>query len=285
MKRLFVMLGILSSIATFGRAADSATTASGIPIGLQLYSLRGQFLTNVPETIKQVAGFGIKEVELAGMHNIEPAKFKKMLEDAGLEAVSGHFSFERYEKDPEGVAKEAKALGLKFAGTAWIPHENGFDEADVRRAIEVFNRAGEVLAKEGIQFFYHCHGYEFQPHGDGTFMDRLIRETDPKNVAFEMDTLWVFMPGQDPAAWLRKYPNRWQLIHLKDLKKGVATGTHSGGTDKENNVVLGTGQLDWPGIFKAAKESGVKHYFIEDESSSAPTQIPQTVKYLTTIGK
>jgi sugar phosphate isomerase/epimerase len=283
MKRLLALIGMISSAAVMSFAAD-AKSAADFPIGLQLYSLRGQFLKNVPETVKFVADAGIKEVELAGTYSIEPAKFRQMLQDAGLKAVSGHFGFDRFEKEPAAVAQEAKALGLKFAGTAWIPHEKGFDEADVRRAVEVFNRAGEELAKHGIQFFYHCHGYEFQPYKDGTFMDHLIRETDPKNVAFEMDTLWVFMPGQDPAAWLRKYPGRWQLLHLKDLKKGVATGVHTGGTDKENNVVLGTGQLNWPDILAAAREVGVKHYFIEDESSSAPAQIPQSVKYLKGLG-
>lgn len=281
MKKLLLSLGMITSLIT--STGFSASPEGPFPMGLQLYSLRGQFLKDVPGTVKYVADAQIKEVELAGTYSLEPAKFAEMLRAAGLKAVSGHFPFERYEKDVAGIITEAKALGLKFAGCAWIPHKDGFKEADVRRAIEVFNRAGKALAAEGLQFFYHCHGYEFQPYGDGVFMDELIRETDPKAVAFEMDTLWVYLPGQDPAAWLLKYPNRWQLLHLKDLKKGVARGVQTGGTDKENNVVLGTGQLDWPAILKAAKQVGVKHYFIEDESSSAPAQIPETVKYLKSL--
>ena len=279
MKRMLFTLGVFSSLVTASFAADGSAGGS-VPIGLQLYSLRGQFLKNVPETVQWVAANGIKEVETAGTYNLEPAKFAQMLRDAGLKPVSGHFGFDRFEKDIPGVIAEAKAMGLKFAGTAWIPHEGGFGEADARKAVEVFNRAGKALAKEGLQFFYHCHGYEFQPFKDGTYMDFIMRETDPQTVAFEMDTLWVFFPGQDPAAWLKKYPKRWQLLHLKDLKKGVATGVHTGGTDKENNVVLGTGQLNWAEILKAAKEAGVKHYFIEDESSSVQAQVPETVKFL-----
>ncbi|MCK6501782.1 MAG: sugar phosphate isomerase/epimerase, partial [Nitrospira sp.] len=191
-----------------------------------------------------------------------------------------HFGYDQWKNDPEGAVKEAKALGLKFAGTAWISHKAPFTEAAARDAIAVFHKAGAACAKEGIQFFYHVHGFEFQPWADGTLMDLLIKESDPKLVAFEMDTTWVFFPGQDPATWLRKYPGRWQLMHMKDLKKGVARGSLSGGTDPNNDVSLGTGQLDWPGILKAAQETGVKHYFIEDEAATAPDQIPQSLKYL-----
>jgi len=95
-----------------------------------------------------------------------------------------------------------------------------------------------------------------------------------------MDILWVQYPGEDPAAWLAKYPGRWELMHLKDLKKGVPTGFHNGGTDPNNDVALGTGQMDWPKILKAARKAGVKHYFIEDESASSVEQIPQSLKYL-----
>jgi sugar phosphate isomerase/epimerase len=68
-------------------------------------------------------------------------------------------------------------------------------------------------------------------------------------------------------------------MHLKDLKKGVKTGSLSGGTDVANNVVLGTGQVDWPEVLKAATKAGVKYYFIEDESPSVLEQMPQHLKY------
>ena len=89
--------------------------------------------------------------------------------------------------------------------------------------------------------------------------------------------------AQDPVALLKKYGSRWELMHLKDLKKGVETGSHKGGTDVRNDVTLGTGQMDWPAILKAAKEAGVKHYFIEDESPSSVEQIPQTLEYLKSV--
>ena len=110
-----------------------------------------------------------------------------------------------------------------------------------------------------------------------------MQETDPRHMAFQMDILWVVFPGEDPAAWLLKYPGRWELMHLKDLKPGVSTGFHNGGTDPNNDVVLGTGQMNWPKILAAARKSGVKHYFIEDESVAAPDQIPQSLAYLSQV--
>lgn len=250
------------------------------PIGLQLYSLRGEFTKNVPASLDKVKAFGIRQVELAGTYNLSPAKFKEMLDARGLEPVSGHFPFERYRDDAEGVARDAKALGLKYAGCAWIPHEGGFDEKECRMAIEVFNKAGEILGKNGLKFFYHCHGYEFAPHGQGTFMDLLMAETNPKNVAFQMDVFWVVHPGFDPVKLLEKYGARWELMHVKDMRSGTPTGLFTGSSDVKNDVVVGTGKMDWPAILKAAEKAGVKRYFIEDESPTAAEQIPQSLKYL-----
>lgn len=249
------------------------------PIGLQLYSLRGEFTRNVPVTLEKVRNYGFKIVELAGTYNLPPEKFKAMLDSNGLQPISGHFPYERYRDDVEAVAREAKALGLQYAGCAWIAHEGDFDEKECRDAIAVFNRAGEALAKHGLKFFYHCHGYEFGPQGEGTFMDLLMKETNPELVRFEMDVFWVKHPGQDPAKWLEKYPKRWELVHVKDMKKGVK-GDSTGKSDVSNDVALGTGQMDWPAILNAAKKAGVKYYFIEDESPTAADQIPQSLRYL-----
>jgi hypothetical protein len=121
-----------------------------------------------------VRGYGIKQVELAGTYNLSPEKFKEMLEANQLKPVSGHFPYDRYRDDPEGAARDAKTLGLQYAGCAWIPHEGVFDEMECRAAIAVFNKAGEVFAKQGIKFFYHVHGFEFQPHGQGTLLDLMM---------------------------------------------------------------------------------------------------------------
>ncbi len=250
------------------------------PVGLQLYSLRDQFKTNVQGTFDEVKSFGIKYAELAGTYGLSADAFKQELAKRGITGISTHFPYERYRDDAEGAAHEAKALGLKYAGCAWIPHQGAFDERACREAIAVFNRAGETLARHGLKFFYHVHGYEFQPHGQGTLMDMLITETNPKFVSYQMDIFWVVFPGQDPVKLLEKYGRRWELMHLKDMKKGTPTGALTGSTDVTNDAALGTGQMDMPAILRAAKKAGVKWYFIEDESPWSERQIPQSLKFL-----
>lgn len=276
------MVGFLSlAMLPLAAAQKSVGTGPGFkgPVGLQLYSLRADFAKDVPGTMDRVRDYGFKYVELAGTYGQTPEQFKQMLDARGLKAIATHFSYDDYRTNAEALALQAKALGLKYAGCAWIPHTGAFDEKKCREAIQVFNHAGEVLAKHGLKFFYHTHGYEFQPHGQGTLFDLLMTETNPKQVAYEMDILWTVFPGQDPVQLLQKYGKHFALMHLKDLKKGVK-GDLSGGTDVSNDVILGTGQMDYPAIFKAAKKAGVKWYFIEDESPSAAQQIPQSLRFL-----
>src|SRR5436190_13992634 len=276
---LVVMFLAASLSATFAAPAGIGKDFKG-PVGLQLYSLREQFKKDVPGTLDEVKQFGIKYVELAGTYGLSPAPFRDELKQRGLEPISAHYGFEKYRDAVESVAKEAKILGLKYVGCAWIPHTGDFDEKTCREAAAVFNKAGEALAKHGLKFFYHTHGYEFQPHGDGTLFDLLMKETNPQFVAYEMDIFWIVHPGQDPAKLLHKYPARFQLMHLKDMKKGTQTGLLTGGTDVNNDATLGAGQIDLPAVLGAARAVGVKWYFIEDESSRSEQQIPESLKYL-----
>jgi len=250
------------------------------PLGLQLYSVRAQMATNVPGTLDEVKGWGFKYVELAGTYHMTPAAFKAQLDAHGLTAVSGHFAFDRWRDDPEAVLKEAEVEGLQYVGCAWIPHQGAFDEVVARQAIAVFNKAGALAAEHHKTFFYHTHGYEFQPFENGTLFDLLVKETNPDQVKFEMDIFWIAHAGQNPVTLLEKYPGRWDLMHLKDMKKGTETGLLTGSSDVKNDVPFGAGQLDLPAIFRAADQVGVKYYFIEDESPISEQQIPQSLRYL-----
>ena len=285
----FLWIALVAAWVTAGCSTHTASVGTGShfrgPVGIQLYSLRAQFTRNVPQTIGTVKGFGIQEVELAGNNNLKNPAYRQMLEQAGLKPIAGHFPMERITGDTEAVAKECKDLGIRYVGAAWIKGKGEFDIEAAHKAAADFNKAGKALAAHGIKVFYHCHGYEFKHRNSSGLkaMDILIRETDSRYVAFEMDILWVQYPGEDPAAWLAKYPGRWELMHLKDLKKGVPTGFHNGGTDPNNDVALGTGQMDWAKILKAAQKAGVKHYFIEDESASSVEQIPQSLKFLESV--
>ena len=261
------------------------TCATGVgpgfkgPVGLQLYSLRDQFKKDVAGALDQVRAFGVTHVELAGTYDVAPEKFKAQLDARRLKAVSGHFSYEQLRDHVEDVAREAKLLGLEYAGCAWIPHNGPFNEKTSREAADVFNRAGEALAKHGIKFFYHTHGYEFLPYRDGTLFDFLMAETKPEYVRIEMDVYWIVHPGQDPVRFLEKYGKRVELMHVKDMRRGTPSG-FSGQSEVTNIVLVGEGVIDWPSVFRAAKKAGVKWYFIEDESPASVVQIPQSLRYL-----
>ena len=274
-----VLAGSVSGFAG-QKSAGTGKSFKG-PVGLQLYSLRGDFTAKgIPATLDKVAAYGIKNVELYTTFNHQPAVFRKMLEQRGLKAVSSHFPFGRLKKDVKGVVADAKALGIKYAGCAWAAHKGDWDLEETKEAARVFNKVGKALAKEGITFFYHLHGFEFQPHGKDTLADELIRLCNKDYVSFQMDVLWIVFPGEDPAKFLRKYPDRWKLMHVKDLKQGVETGSLAGKTDVKNDVTIGTGQVDWPEVLAAAQEVGIEQYFLEDESPWAGDQIAKSLKYL-----
>lgn len=252
--------------------------------GLQLYSLRESFKLDVPKTLDKVKALGVREVETASTYGNDPVVFAGMLRERGLVPVSGHFQYPALEKDIDGAVREAKALGIKYAACPWIPHpETGFDESVCRKAISDFNKWGEAFAKEGIRFAYHPHGFEFLPFEGGRMLDLLIQETKPEFVSFEMDVFWVFQAGQSPVQWLEKYPTRWVLMHLKDLRKGASVGLHPKKVAKTDQVALGSGMVDWPLILRTASKVGVKHYFIEDESPTVEEQLPASLSYLKTL--
>jgi sugar phosphate isomerase/epimerase len=280
-------LRILTSLAAClcaacALAADKPGSFKGTP-GLQLYSLRDSFKSDVAGTLDKVKALGITEVEIAGVAGMQPAAFRKLLDDRGLKAIGGHWPFERLEKEPAAVAAEAKGLGCSYVACAWVPHEGAiFTEKDARKAISVFNQAGEVMKQHGLQFCYHAHGYEFQPHRDGTLFDLMAKEMKEGVADFEMDVFWVVHPGQDPAKLMQKYPTRFKLMHLKDWKKG-RRGNLSGHAPNDESVPLGTGVVDWPAVLAQAEKIGVKHYFIEDEAPNVEAQLPVTLNYLRTV--
>ncbi len=253
------------------------------PIGLEIYSLRDSFGKDVPGSIKKVQNFGFKYLEIGSPYGgLTMEKYAGLLKDAGLKPVSIHLQFDQWRNDPEGSARQARELGLEFAGCPWIPHTGAFTEKDCLEAARVFNNAAKALKKHGIKFFYHPHGYEFVPRGDGTLFDLLMEKTD-KDVFYQMDVFWIAFPGQDPVKLLKKYGKRWQLMHLKDLKNGVATGSLNPETDLRNDVAIGTGQIDWKGVLKESKKIGIKYYFIEDESPEVESQIPVSMRFLEQI--
>lgn len=252
--------------------------------GIQAYTYRESFKKDVAATLDTIRTLGFTEIECGlDPYGMTTEQFKQMLEERGISSPSVGAGYDDLLKDPEGIARKAKMMGASFVMTAWIPHDgDNFTIENAKKAVEDFNKVGKVLKENGLTFCYHTHGYEFRPYEDGTLFDYIVQNTNPDYVSFEMDVLWTYLPGADPVALLRKYGERWKLMHLKDLKKGVE-GNHTGHTPLENNVVLGTGQLDMPAILKAAKEVGVEHYFIEDESPRVKKQVPESLAYLKSL--
>ena len=281
---LLCSIGCFALACSSGSLASAATAGIGPsfkgPVGLQLYSLRDQFGKDVPGTLDEVKKMGFRYAEVAGTYGLTPDQFKAQLAARGIEPIGAHFSYE----DTAMILRRSRSRPRRWASS--IPAAPGFRTRGIltkRRAAQaaaVFNRAGEVLAKHGLKFFYHCHGYEFQPFGQGTLFDLLMAETNPKFVRYEMDIFWVVFPNQDPVKLFERYGKRWELVHLKDMKKGTPTGALTGGTDVKNDAALGAGQMDLPAILRAAKKAGVKWYFIEDESPWSEQQIPQSLRFL-----
>lgn len=248
--------------------------------GMVSYTYRNQLSKDVAGTLDKIRDLGIKDMEFSNLFGKSAAELRKMLDERDMFCSSFGVSYNDVQNKTDEVATNAKTLGAKYVRVAWVPHTAPFSLESARQTAEVFNRVGkELLDKHGLRFCYHNHGYEFVPYQDGTLFDVLMQETDPKYVSIELDILWVHFPGADPVAIIEKYGDRIPLLHLKDLKKGVQ-GDLSGKTPVENDVALGTGQIDLPRVLMAARKAGVKHYYIEDESPSIDTQVPQSIEYL-----
>lgn len=267
---------LISTLLTPALAQQTA------PVGLELYSFRDQFTADVPGTMAKVKQMGFREVEVAGTYGLSLEAFRKELDKNGLKAISTGASFEDLESNVPKVISEAKALGAKYVVCAWIPHtEDLFTQGDADRAIDVFNTAGKLLLDEKIMLCYHTHGYEFQkiPDMQASFFDYMVPQLDPKYVNLEMDVYWVKAPGEDPVAILKKFPKRFLLAHLKDRKPGTPN-TLTGHDDVESNVVLGAGDVGIAAFMAVAKKAGIKHFFIEDESSRSMDQMPKSLTFL-----
>jgi sugar phosphate isomerase/epimerase len=261
---------------------------NGQAIGIQMGSMRKMMPEGMPAVIAKLKELGITEIEGDGGRSMDKAAFRKLVEDNGLKIIatgSGDFKNLENKDSIQKIISNAKALGAQYVVCYWIPHEgDNFTYANMQKAVEVFNSAGKTLKENGLSFCYHPHGYEFREYaeGKGTLFEYMMDKTDPQYVNFQMDVFWIKNPGQDPVALLKKYPTRWKMLHLKDRRIGTPNNLN-GRQDKETNVVLGTGDVGIAEVMKAAKQIGIKHYFIEDESSRALEQVPQHVAFLKSL--
>ena len=281
MKNIFAFL-LLSFLAGTTLAQRFGKTLKDTP-GVVSYTYRHSFQKDVPATLDTIKKLGITNIEFSNLFGKTASELRQLLDERGMRCTSFGVSYPDLVTKTNEVGRNAKTLGASFVRVAWIPHDGPFTIETAKKAIGDFNTAGKVLKETfGLVFCYHNHGYEFMPYEKGTFFDYIVTNTDPAYVSFELDILWAFHPGADPAALIKKYGPRFKLMHVKDLRKGVV-GDFSGSTSVENDVALGTGQIDIANVIKAAKKSAIEHYYIEDESSSVSVQVPQSLKFLKSL--
>ncbi len=250
--------------------------------GAVSFTFRNEFAKDVPGTLDKVKAMGITNIEFSNLFGKTAAELRALLDERGMRCSSLGVGFGDLNDKLETVVQNAKTLGVEFVRIGSVPHKGPMDLALAKKTIEDFNRFGQKLKDNGLTFCYHNHGFEFEPYEGETYFDYIVKNTNPDLVFFEMDVVWMHLPGQDPAAMLKKYPKRFKLIHLKDLKIGVPP-SKAGSTPNENCVVLGTGQINYPAILKAAKKSAIKYYYIEDENLGAMQQVPQSLVYLKSL--
>jgi sugar phosphate isomerase/epimerase len=232
-------------------------------IGVQLYTVREQAESNLPETLAAIRKIGYDEVELYWNVYSHPAtELKKMLSDHGLRARSGHFDYDGL----SGKLDYARVLGLDYVICPMLPKQMWTSADGFKQAAEQFNRWGEEAKRRDLKFGFHNHNYEFAKLADTTGFDVLMENTDPKLVALELDCYWVTQAGRDPVAMIKQYKDRVRMLHLKDRKRGFPPSQELNGA-AEHFTEVGNGTIRWRDVLAAAQASGIEHLFVEQDSS------------------
>jgi sugar phosphate isomerase/epimerase len=233
-----------------------------MPIGLQLYSVRDQLPKDFPGTLAQLRSAGYTVVEAAGYYDRSAADFRHAMDAAGLHCVSTHHPLNVLETQLDQWLDYGHTIGLEYivcsssGGMHRDPAAKGPPTLDDWRWIAgELNRIGEKVKTAGMTLGVHNHVPEFAVIDGVLVYDELLRLTDPKLVAFEMDCGWVYAAGHNPVDYLSKTPERFPLMHVKDMIPGANGQLHS--------TEMGRGQIDYAPILRAA--SGLKQYFIEQE--------------------
>jgi sugar phosphate isomerase/epimerase len=254
-------------------------------IGVQLYTVREEMKHDFEGTLARVAKIGYREVEFAGLFDHSPRDVKSMLDRNGLTAPSSHVPYKTLGATWPQTLEDAHVLGQSYIVCPSVDEDVRKSPDGWKRVAEAFNRAGEASKKAGIQFAYHNHTLEFVPGTDDKLIyDELLAETDPKLVQMEMDLCWITVGGQDPVKYFQRYPGRFPMVHVKDVRKiPEHKGSQPASTDEAylGMTEVGSGVIDWKRIFANADEAGIKHYFVEHDQPKAPFEsITASFEYL-----
>jgi sugar phosphate isomerase/epimerase len=254
--------------------------ALGLPLGLQLYSVRDVLPKDYDGTLHQLAALGYREVEAAGFFGHTPAEVKQSMDRAGLHCVSAHYPLSQLLPKVDETIQFGKDLGLSYIVCAspmlkdpsrvTDPASRAARESmtldDWRWNADQFNRIGEKVNAAGMRFAYHNHTPEFRSENGVVFYDELLRRTDPTKVSMELDCGWAAVAGQKPAEILSRNPTRFSMLHVKDFKMGHGVVP----LPEPPSTEMGHGVIDYPPIFEAAKKAHIKHAFVEQEEFDMP---------------
>lgn len=240
-------------------------------IGLQLYTVRTAMARDVEATLAEVAAVGYRTVEFAGYHGVTPARIRQLLQEHGLTAPSSHVPFTESAGDWERALAAAREAGHEYVTVPWLPESARSTPDAWRRTAEQLNRMAAAARAAGLCFAYHNHDFELTRLGDVVALELLMAGTDPGLVEFQLDVYWAVRAGHDPIDWLRRYPGRVTMLHLKD----------SSGAPDHRIVDVGAGTIDFPAILAQADVAGVRHSFVEhDRPADAMASIRASHDYL-----
>ncbi|WP_125485493.1 sugar phosphate isomerase/epimerase family protein [Edaphobacter aggregans] len=247
-----------------------------VPLALQLYSVRELLPTDYAGTLKEIGALGYREVESAGYFNHSAAEVKQAMDNAGLKLVSAHYPSEELHRQFDQIVAFNKELGVSYiicsSPRLKDPSRRGkpdtFTLDDWRWNAEEFNALGEKVNAADMKFGYHNHINEFHKTDGVVPYVELLRLTDPSKVAMELDCGWVIVGGGNPIEYLRSYPSRIVMLHVKDFKR---SNTPVSNTNRPAVAELGQGTIDYaPILQEAAKAGNVKHCFVEQEAFNVP---------------
>lgn len=281
-RRSFLKAASASAVcaALWNRVPRLMANPLGLPLGLQLYSVRDILPKDYEGTLRQLAALGYREVEAAGFFGRSPGQVKQAMDRAGLHCVSAHYPLKDLLPKVDETIRFGKDLGLEYIVCAAPmlkdpsrvknPSSREARESmtleDWRWNADQFNRIGERVHSAGMRFAYHNHTPEFRQENGVVFYDELMRLTDPEKVAMELDCGWAAVAGMNPADLLTRYPTRITMLHVKEFKlTGVASPSAP-----PPSTEMGHGTIDYRPIFEAAKKASIEHAFVEQEEFDMP---------------
>lgn len=265
--------GVLSVTACSLWARNSFANALGLPLAIQLYSVREQMAEDLDMALAAVASAGFVEVEAAALPKKSAREIRGALDKAGLRCVSAHHPFADLASGFDEVLAYDKELGARYIICSSPGHRvpgttsQMLSLDDWRFNADEFNEFGERTLKSGVQFGYHNHVHEFQATEGTSPYAELLKRTDPKKVTFELDCGWARVAGHSPVELMQSNPHRFSMLHVKDfhLKEGSTSPSDAKVTE------LGRGDVDYrPVLSQARKNQNIRHLFVEQEAFDMP---------------